>query len=156
VQFVVLGRGDWHFEQLFANAQSSYAGRLSASIMVNFGLSMKIFGGADLFLMPSQSEPCGLTQMMAMRYGAVPVVRETGGLRDTVSPYLAETGEGTGFTFANYNAGDMTHVLRQAVETYADKEAWLGLQKRGMAQSFGWVAPAAKYLALYRQLTGKR
>ena len=155
VQFVVLGRGDWHFEQLFQNAQNNYAGRLSASIMVNFGLSMKIFGGADIFLMPSRAEPCGLTQMMALRYGAVPVVRETGGLRDTVSPYIAESGEGSGFTFANYDAGDMTYVLRQAVETYADRDAWTALQKRGMALRFDWAAPAGEYLSLYGKLTGK-
>jgi len=156
VQFVVLGRGDWHFEQLFLSAQSNYSGRLSANIMVNFGLAMKVFGGADIFLMPSQAEPCGLAQMMAMRYGVVPVVRETGGLRDTVKPYIAETGEGSGFTFANYNAGDMLYVLRQAVEAYTDRKAWAALQKRDMSLSFDWTAPAGQYLALYRKLTGKR
>ena len=156
VQLIVLGRGDWHFEQMFANAQNNYSGRLSANIMVNFGLAMKIFGGADIFLMPSQTEPCGLSQMMAMRYGVIPVVRETGGLRDTVSPYIAETGEGNGFTFANYNAGDMIHVLRQAVEAFADRKAWTALQKRDMSLSFDWAAPASKYLTLYRQLTGKK
>ena len=156
VQFVVLGRGDWHFEQLFANAQNNYAGRLSANIMVNFGLAMKIFGGADIFLMPSQTEPCGLSQMMALRYGVVPVVRETGGLRDTVASYSLETGSGDGFTFANYNASDMTQVLEQAVSTFSDRPAWEALQKRIMSLSFSWSEPAGKYMALYRQLTGKR
>ncbi|MDR0671584.1 MAG: glycogen synthase GlgA [Oscillospiraceae bacterium] len=156
VQLVVLGRGDWHYEQVFINAQNTYSGRLSASIMVNFGLAIKVFGGADIFLMPSQAEPCGLSQMMAMRYGAVPVVRETGGLRDTVRPYIPETGEGNGFTFANYNASDMQYVLGQAVETYHNKEAWAVLQKRNMGLDFGWSDSAAKYLTLYRNLTGKR
>ncbi|MDR0380482.1 MAG: glycogen synthase GlgA [Oscillospiraceae bacterium] len=156
VQLVILGRGDWHYEQVFANAQNTYSGRLSANIMVNFGLAMKIFGGADIFLMPSQAEPCGLSQMMAMRYGAVPVVRETGGLRDTVHPYIPETGEGNGFTFANYNAGDMQYVLGQAVETYHNKEAWAVLQRHNMGLDFGWSDSAAKYLTLYRNLTGKR
>ena len=156
VQFVVLGRGDWNFEQMFVNAQNNYSGRLSASVMVNFGLAMKIFGGADIFLMPSQAEPCGLSQMMAMRYGVVPVVRETGGLRDTVPPYIAETGEGSGFTFANYNAHDMLHVLRQAVDTYADRDAWSALQKHNMGMCFDWTVPAGQYLSLYRKLTGKK
>ncbi len=156
VQFVVLGRGDWSFEQTFASAQSTYSGRLSANIMVNFGLAMKVFAGADIFLMPSQAEPCGLSQMMSMRYGTIPVVRETGGLRDTVKPYVKETGEGNGFTFANYNAGDMMYVLRQAVETYRDKDAWLALQKRDMEASFDWSASAAQYLSVYKQITGKR
>ncbi|MDR3206890.1 MAG: glycogen synthase GlgA [Oscillospiraceae bacterium] len=156
VQLVVLGRGDWHYEQIFATAQSIYSGRLSASIMINFGLAMKIFGGADIFLMPSQAEPCGLSQMMAMRYGTVPVVRETGGLRDTVTPYDPETGEGRGFTFANYNADDMLHVLRQAVDTYHDKEAWAALQRLDMAIPFDWKESASQYLTLFRQLTGKK
>ncbi|MCL2747158.1 MAG: glycogen synthase GlgA [Oscillospiraceae bacterium] len=156
IQFVVLGRGDWHFEQLFANAQNNFSGRLSANIMINFGLAMKIFGGADIFLMPSQAEPCGLSQMMALRYGVVPVVRETGGLRDTVAAYNTETGEGAGFTFANYNASDMVQTLQQAISTYNDRETWLTIQKRIMSLSFDWTEPAAKYMALYRQLTGKR
>lgn len=156
VQLVILGRGDWAYEQKFVTAQNNYSGRLSANIMVNFGLAMKVFAGSDIFLMPSQAEPCGLSQMMAMRYGAVPVARETGGLRDTVKPYAAETGEGNGFTFANYNAHDMLHVLGQAVETYRDKAAWTVLQKRGMETDFSWKDSAARYLSLYRDLTGKR
>jgi starch synthase len=156
VQLVVLGRGDWHYEQIFANAQNTYSGRLSASIMINFGLAMKIFGGADIFLMPSQAEPCGLSQMMAMRYGAIPVVRETGGLRDTVTPYDPDTGEGRGFTFANYNADDMLRTLRQTVDFYHEREAWAALQRRNMNLSFDWKESAAQYLSLFRKLTEKK
>ncbi len=156
IQLVILGQGDWHFEQIFQNAQHNYPGRLSANIMVNMGLAMKIYAGADLFLMPSQAEPCGLSQMIAMRYGTVPLVRETGGLRDTVPPYVKETGEGLGFTFANYNAHDMLHVLGQAVALYQDKKTWAALQQRDMACELGWQESAGKYLALYRQVTGKR
>ncbi len=156
VQFVVLGRGDWGYEQTFTMAQNIYSGRLSANIMVNFGLAMKIFGGADIFLMPSQAEPCGLSQMMAMRYGTIPVVRETGGLKDTVFPFDKETGTGNGFTFANYNANDMMHVLRETVDIYHDKNTWLTLQNRCMTMPFDWSASAGEYLKLFRQITGKR
>ena len=152
LQFVLLGKGEWHYEHFFLEAQNNYPGRLSANIMVNFPLAMKIYAGADFFLMPSQTEPCGLAQMMAMRYGTLPIVRETGGLRDTVSAYNAETGEGNGFTFANYNAHDMAHVIRQAVELYQNKPAYLSLQKRCMETDFGWKDSAGKYVEIYRKL----
>ncbi len=156
VQLVVLGRGDWHYEQVFLNARNNYRGRLSANLVINTCLAMKTYAGADIFLMPSQSEPCGLSQMMAMRYGTIPVVREAGGLRDTVFPYIHETGEGNGFTFSNYNADDMLYVLRQAVETYADKKAWRALQHKCMTTDFGWGESASSYVSLYRKITGKR
>lgn len=157
VQVAVIGRGDWHFEQLFRNAEEVYRGRFSAQIMYNPSLAMKAYAGADIFLMPSLSEPCGLSQMIAMRYGAVPVTRETGGLQDTVTPYLADTGEGRGFTFANYNADDMMYVLRQAAELYrGNPKAWRTLAEADMRQDFSWTQSAGKYLAMYRDITGKR
>ena len=104
-------------------------------------LSNMIYAGADLFLMPSVSEPCGLSQMIAMRFGTVPIVRETGGLKDTVLPYNKFTGEGRGFTFSDVNAGDMLWVIREAVDLYYnDKEAWRGLQKAGMTADFSSVS----------------
>jgi starch synthase len=152
VQFVILGRGDWHFEHVFGNAQHNYEGRLSANIMFNNSLAMKIYAGSDIFLMPSQTEPCGLSQMIAMRYGSVPLVREIGGLKDTVFPYNREDGSGNGFTFENYNAHDMQHVLREAIELYKDRAVWKTLMRRGMTTDFSWADSQKKYLALYTRL----
>ena len=133
VQMVVLGTGDWQYEEAFRHAQSQYPGRFAAQLTYSAPLSTMIYAGADIFLMPSISEPCGLSQIIAMRFGTVPVVRETGGLKDTVTPYNKFTGEGRGFTFSNINAGDMVWVLREAVDLYhSNKEAWRGLQRAGM------------------------
>jgi len=151
LQFVILGRGDWHYEHLFNNMQHSYAGRLSANITYNPTLSQKIYAGTDIFLMPSQFEPCGLSQMISMRYGTLPLVRETGGLKDTVV-YNPSNAKSNGFTFANYNADDMMHVLYEACELYKDKEAWRKMQAVGMAQDFAWTPSAKKYVSLYRKL----
>ncbi|GHU88613.1 glycogen synthase [Clostridia bacterium] len=150
VQFVLLGRGEWHYEHLFENMQHSYTGRLSANINYNQTLAMKIYAGADLFLMPSQSEPCGLSQMIAMRYGTLPVVRETGGLKNTVFPHESENANG--FTFANYNADDMMYVLKKACDLYPNKTEWRKLQEAGMTADFSWSVPAKKYVHLYKEL----
>ena len=113
-------------------------------------LAMQIYAGADLFLMPSKSEPCGLSQMIAMRYGAVPIVRETGGLKDTVHAYEAWNGAGNGFSFTNYNAGDMCYVIGEAVDLYHQKpEAYKALRKRGMAEDFSWARSAKRYREIY-------
>ncbi len=155
LQFAVVGRGDWRFEQLFKSAQRSYAGRFAASIVYNEMLAMRVYAGADIFLMPSRSEPCGLSQMIAMRYGTVPVVRETGGLKDTVKPYDPETGEGNGFTFPRINCHDMVESLGKAVRLYRDdRSTWRSLQKRGMSADFGWASSAQQYLSIYRTITG--
>lgn len=156
VQLVVLGTGDWRYEELMRSAARNYPAKVSANITFNADLAQKIYAGADIFLMPSQSEPCGLSQMMAMRYGTIPVVRETGGLKDTVSPYIAWEDSGNGFTFAAYNAHDMLYVIRQAEETYHKPEEWQKLMKKAMTTDFSWSGPAKEYLALYRKLTGKR
>jgi len=149
-QMVVLGTGDWKYEEAFRQAAWQYPGRFSAQIMYSDAFSTAIYGGADLFLMPSVAEPCGLSQMIAMRYGTLPVVRETGGLKDSVLPYNQFTGEGTGFTFANVNRGDMMWVLRQAVEFYhADPKAWKKLQKNAMTADFSWKRSAADYEEVY-------
>jgi starch synthase len=155
VQVVVVGRGEWHFEQLFRNAEEMYKGRFSAQIMYNPGMAMKLYAGADIFLMPSLSEPCGLSQMIAMRYGTVPVTRETGGLKDTVTPYI--DGTGRGFTFAHYNADDMMYVIKQAVDLYrGDPAAWRTLAEADMRLDFSWTQSAGQYLSVYRQITGKK
>ena len=153
LQFVLLGRGEWHYEHLFGGMQNNYPERFSANISYNQSLASKIFAGADIFLMPSQSEPCGLAQMIAMRYGTLPVVRETGGLKDTVIPQSPDSKDANGFTFANYNADDMMYVLHQATEMYKNKKAWRALQKTGMNTDFSWTASAKKYTDLYKCLT---
>lgn len=156
VQMVVLGTGDWNYEEAFRHAAGQYPGRFAAHMMYSGALSTAIYGGADIFLMPSEAEPCGLSQMIAMRYGTVPVVRETGGLKDTVTPYNKFTGEGRGFTFANISTHDMMWVLRSAVSLYHnDKKAWKALMKADMTADFSWTKSAGEYLEIYGWLTGK-
>ena len=155
VQMVVLGTGDWQYEEAFRHAQGQYPGRFAAQITYSGPLSIMIYAGADLFLMPSISEPCGLSQMIAMRFGTIPVVRETGGLKDTVTPYNKFEGTGRGFTFANISAGDMTWVLREAVDLYYNnKKAWRGLQKESMTADFSWDRSAQQYLDIYQRILG--
>ena len=156
VQMVVLGKGDARFEQFFAWAAEQYPGRLAVRLDYNEALSMAIYAGADLFLMPSKSEPCGLSQMIAMRYGTVPIVRETGGLKDTVQPYEAWRDAGNGFTFANYASSDMLHVIREAVYLYKDyPDAFSRLRKRAMKCDFSWARSAKDYLRIYANITGQ-
>ena len=153
VQLAVVGSGDRRYEDFFRWAQGSYPGRVAAHIGYSEELAMGVYAGADLFLMPSRSEPCGLSQMIAMRYGAVPIVRETGGLKDTVRPYEAWRDAGTGFTFANYSANDMLYVTREAVSLCRDNpEAFRRLQRRAMEQDFGWSGSAQAYLAMYESV----
>ena len=153
VQMVVLGTGDWNFEEAFRHAQAQYPGRFSANILYSGALSTAIYGGADLFLMPSIAEPCGLSQMIAMRYGTLPVVRETGGLRDSVRPNGTE--HANGFTFADINAHDMTWVLGEAVNLYYNgKDAWQALQRNAMTADFSWNQSAQDYLQVYYWVTG--
>ena len=155
-QMVVLGTGEWRYEEAFRNAAWQYPGRFSAQIMYSDAFSNAIYAGADLFLMPSVAEPCGLSQMIAMRYGTLPVVRETGGLRDSVQPWNQFTGEGTGFTFANIDKGDMMWVLSQAVDLYReDPKAWKKLQQNAMTADFSWDQSAGQYAEVYGWVTGK-
>ncbi len=154
VQMVVLGTGDWQFEEAFRNAQWQYPGRFSAQITYSAPLSNQIYAGADLFLMPSVSEPCGLSQMIAMRFGTLPIVRETGGLKDTVLPYNRFEGTGRGFTFADINAYDMLWVIREAVDLYYnDKQAWRGLQREAMTADFSWDHSAQEYIDIYQRIS---
>ena len=155
IQMVVLGTGDWQYEEAFRHAQSQYPGRFAAQLTYSAPLSTMIYAGADLFLMPSVSEPCGLSQMIAMRFGTIPVVRETGGLKDTVTPYNKFDGTGRGFTFSNISAGDMLWVLREAVDLYHNnKKAWRGLQKESTSADFSWTNSAKQYLDIYQRILG--
>ncbi len=149
VQVVILGKGEVGFENYFTHIASTYQGKCATIIAYNQDLSRKIYSGADIFLMPSKSEPCGLSQMIASRYGTVPVVRETGGLNDSIKAYTGAGGNG--FTFADYNAYDMLHVINDAIRTYNDKKAWADVQYRAMTSDFSWNNQASKYLELYNK-----
>lgn len=153
-QLVVLGMGENKYVDLFSWAQWKYAGRVAACFQMNHDLARKIYAGADMFLMPSMFEPCGLSQLISLRYGTLPIVRETGGLRDTVLAYNEFTGAGNGFTFLNYNAHDMLHVIERAVSLFREKKSdvWDVLVSRAMAGQYGWDQSARQYIDLYHAL----
>ncbi|MCH5152401.1 MAG: glycogen synthase GlgA [Clostridiales bacterium] len=149
VQLVVLGTGEWEYEQYFKYLAGKYPDKVAAKIEFNSDLSRKIYSGADLFLMPSKSEPCGLSQMIASRYGTVAIVRETGGLKDSITPYGVG---GNGFTFANYNAHDMLYVLREALKVYRKGEEWSKLAFKAATTDFSWSKSANEYETLYNSI----
>ena len=153
LKFVILGSGEWEFETFFHNAAQDHPDKVALKLGFNPQLAHKIYAGADMFLMPSQTEPCGLAQMVALRYGTVPIVRETGGLNDTVSD--SGDGEGNGFTFKNYNAHDMENTVWRALAGYDDKAGWDILRKRGMRCDNSWGVSANAYIRLYKELAGK-
>jgi starch synthase len=146
---VALGTGLPRYEELFLKLAAREPGRVAVRIGYDNVLAHKIEAGADIFLMPSRYEPCGLNQIFSLRYGTVPVVRATGGLDDTIEPFDPETGRGTGFKFSAYDGRAMLDSLRQALAAFRDPEAWRRLQLNGMAQDFSWKASAAEYAALY-------
>ncbi len=154
VQIVVLGTGEARFENMFRHFDWKYADKVCANIYYSEALSHKIYAASDAFLMPSLFEPCGLSQLMALRYGTLPIVRETGGLKDTVKPYNEYKGTGTGFSFANYNAHEMLNTIRYAESVYYEhKRNWNKMVERAMAADFSWGVSAKKYEALYDELT---
>lgn len=150
VQVAVLGTGDADYENALRYFESKYPGTMAARIQFDAALSQRMYAGADMFLMPSLFEPCGLSQMIAMRYGTLPIVRETGGLKDTVQPYNQFTGEGTGFSFANFNGDEMADtVFRAARLFWDDREAWNKLVDNAMDADFSWEKSANTYLDVY-------
>lgn len=155
VRLIVLGKGDWRYEQMFLEAKRRYPNNISASIMFSGDLANRIYAGSDMFLMPSKFEPCGLAQMIALRYGTIPIVRETGGLKDTVHAFVDYAGTGNGFTFASYNAHDMLHVIREACGVFRyNKPAWNKLMMQGMNSDFSWGSSADKYIEVYHTALG--
>ncbi len=152
VQFVILGTGDRDYMDFFEYYASAYPGKLAARTKFDSVLASRIYAGADMFLMPSMFEPCGLSQIIAMRFGTVPIVRETGGLRDTVIPYNEYTGEGNGFSFANFNAHEMLSILRYALEKYREPKVWDGIVRAAMETRVDWGTQSAKYISLYNEL----
>ena len=149
MQFMLLGTGEERFENFMRAAEYRYKGRLCAYIGYSEPLSHLVYAGSDFFVMPSRFEPCGLSQMIAMRYGSLPIVRETGGLRDTVMPYNQFTGEGNGFSFANYDAWELRDAIRKALACYKDGEIMNGLIRSAMETDFGFARSAVEYAKLY-------
>lgn len=152
VQMVVLGTGEDKYESMFKVAAHRYPGKLSANIFFDEALAHKIYAAADLFLMPSLHEPCGIGQLIALRYGCVPLGRETGGLKDTIYPYDEYTGEGNGFSFTHPEAQDLLYTFHRAAGFYRDEEVWPKIVKAAMASDFSWRRSAAEYAALYERL----
>ena len=155
IQLVVLGTGEERYENMFRHFDWKYGDKVSANIYYSDGLSHKIYASCDAFLMPSLFEPSGLSQLMALRYGTIPIVRETGGLKDTVQAYNEYEGTGTGFSFTNYNAHEMLNSIRYAEQVYYDrKREWNKMVDRAMAADFSWHVSARKYQEMYDWLIG--
>lgn len=155
VQFVLLGTGEYELEEYFKAIEQQYPDQVKVFLEFNKDLSKKIYAGSDIFLMPSKSEPCGLSQMISSRYGAIPVVREAGGLYDTIKPYNVYNGEGNGFSFTNYNAHEMKDAVKKATDLFKDKEKWERLLVNVMNVDFSWNVSANKYISLYRKVSKK-
>ena len=156
VQVVILGKGESDYEDYFRILADRYSGKCRAIIAYNKDLASKIYSASDIFLMPSKQEPCGLSQMIACRYGAVPVVRATGGLFDSISPYNNDMRNGgNGFVFGNYNAHEMLYVIKDAVYTFGNKDEWRGIMKRAMTTDFSWKKSSGEYEKLYDNMLGE-
>jgi starch synthase len=151
IRMVVLGSGETAVENGFRALQLRAPDRFASRIGYDTALAHRIQAGADMFLMPSRFEPCGLTQMYALRYGTIPVVRATGGLVDTVEPWDASTRSGTGFRFSHADGTGLMWSIDQALAAYGDSEAWTALQRNGMAKDFSWERSARAYVDVYRQ-----
>ena len=156
IQLVIVGTGEKQYEYALSSLAKQNPGKASVQLAFDPALASRVYAGADMYLMPSKSEPCGLSQLIAMHYGTVPIVASTGGLRDTVLPYNSETKEGRGFTFQSYNADDFLGAIDRAVGLYYnDRDQWNALAKRDMEIDFSWRVPAAEYMQLYTELRSK-
>lgn len=154
IQLVIVGTGENQYEDMLRYFAGKYPEKLSVTIGYSESLAHQIYGSCDAFLMPSLFEPCGLSQLMSLRYGTVPIVRETGGLKDTVEAYNEYTKEGTGFSFANYNAHEMLHTIQYAMSIYyGRREDWNQLVRQGMKQDFSWEKSVLEYGKLYHKIT---
>ena len=154
-QLLILGTGEPQYEHFFTELANEFPDRVAAKITFNLGLASRIYAGGDIYLMPSKSEPCGLSQMNAMRYGTVPVVHCTGGLKDTVPPADENGQGGLGFNFQSYNADDFDGALRRCLNLYHhNREGFRALQRAGMCQDFSWNVPAGRYMEQFHRMLG--
>ncbi|WP_017728736.1 glycogen synthase GlgA [Halalkalibacterium ligniniphilum] len=154
-QLIVLGTGEPHFERTLSEAAQTYPEQIGVKFTFNEGLARQVYAAADFLLMPSQFEPCGLSQLIAIKYETVPIVRETGGLADTIQSFNEHTEEGNGFSFKNYNADDMLYTIRRALSFYKDEKAWSQLLRNIYRTKVGWNISAKQYKKLYQQLVSK-
>lgn len=152
IQFVVLGTGSQRYEDMFKFFAWKYPRKMSTNIFFDNSLAQKLYAGSDIFLMPSRFEPCGISQLIALSYGSIPIVRETGGLNDTVTAYNEFIHEGNGFSFSRFNAQDMLYTIRRAINFYKDKEIWSELITNAMGQDYSWSKSAKEYVGIYKNL----
>ena len=152
IQMVLLGTGDKKYHTFFEKMSQKYKDKFAAYLGFNDELAHLIEAGSDIFLMPSMYEPCGLNQMYSLVYGTVPVVRETGGLADTVINVNEKNGEGNGFVFKKYNSKELLKEVKKAVKLYADKKTWTKVMRNGMKSDFSWLLSAKKYIELYKTI----
>jgi starch synthase len=151
VQFALMGTGDQYYHEFFGQIARKYPDKATVTFNYNSALAQKIYAGSDMLLMPSRFEPCGLGQMIAMRYGTIPIVRSTGGLADTVENYDPQTSQGNGFTFMEYDADLLFATILRAIEYYKYPAVWQTLMRRAMNIDHSWKASASKYVELYRK-----
>lgn len=152
VQIVILGSGDYFYENKLLSLQEQYPDKISVNIQFNQGLARRIYGSVDMFLMPSLFEPCGLSQLYSLRYGAVPIVRRTGGLGDTITDFDEQHDKSTGFLFKNYNNQEFLKAIYRAIDVYYKKDEWNQLVYRGMASRFSWINSAEEYIEEYKRI----
>jgi starch synthase len=153
---VILGRGEKYYHDRLQNLQKRYAGRLSVTLDYDNSYAHRIYAGSDIFLMPSQYEPCGLGQLIALRYGSIPVGRRTGGFADSVTEYDKSSGSGTGFLFQHYSSDEMYEAVQRALRLYQDREVWRNIVRNAMSQDFSWRQSVKAYLALYKKTLNKK
>jgi len=156
LQFIILGTGNEKYEELFRKLASSYPDKIAANIRYDATIAQKIYAGSDMFLMPSKYEPCGLSQLFSLRYGTIPIVRETGGLKDTIQSYNELTGEGNGFSFTEVDAQEMLAAIRKAISYYQQEDIWTELVKKAMQSDFSWENSAKEYISLYFRAVAKK
>jgi len=156
VKLAILGKGDERFHRSFTGLSEKYKGMVSVTIGFNDPLAHRIYAGSDFFLMPSRYEPCGLSQLIALRYGSIPIARRTGGLADTIQDFHPLTSQGTGFLFSDYRPSTMTETLKRAMCVYTDRKKMKKMMADGMKMDFSWRKSAEKYIQLYTHALKKR